>query len=103
MGTELKLNVSIDPIGDLSMDSYDFEIEFFTSKQRYKKRVFKKGGKGIKKEDSNNYICCLNTTDVGSGVLVCRIVAYLPDSDFDDGLRTEIVEFNTKIEIVSKV
>lgn len=102
LGTELKLNVNIEPMGTLTMDGYNFEVEFFTAQQRDKKKVFKKGDAGIKKVDSNNYICCLDTADVGVGALMCRTIAYLPDGDFEDGLRTEIVEFNTKIEIVSK-
>ena len=29
LGTQLKLNIHIDPLGSLHMDDYDFECKFF--------------------------------------------------------------------------
>lgn len=95
LGTELKLNIHIDPIGDMTMDEYDFDVELYCSTKKV--LSFKKPE--LKRSDSNNYIVTFDTKDVGLGELKCNIVAHIPDSDFADGLRTEVVKVCTGITI----
>ena len=98
LGTELKLNINIEPMNRITMDDYDFEVELICG-------TFNKSNKVIKKEqakrvDSNNYIVCFDTAEVGAGKLKCKVTAFLPDDDFEDGKRTEVVEIDTGIEII---
>lgn len=98
LGTELKLNVHIDPIDGVRMENYDFFCEFF---------VRKKNSVKITKDemlyvDDDNYIALLTSEHaeiLRRGDLQVRITAYLPDSDFDDGHRVEIVELWTGITL----
>jgi hypothetical protein len=104
LGTELKLKVGIEPMGDLHMSQYDFEIEAYCTD--------KSVVKASKKEDAltnlvaidgddDNYIALIDTSKIGVGKLKCRVVAYIPDTDFtDDGVRTEVVVMDTGITIV---
>lgn len=95
LGTELKLNIRIDPIGDMTMDDYDFDVELYCSTKRI--LSFKKPE--LKRLDSNNYIVTFDTKEIGSGELKCNIVAHIPDSDFVDGVRTEVVKMSTGLKI----
>lgn len=98
LGTELKLNVHIDPIDGVRMENYDFFCEFF---------VRRKNSVKITKEemlyvDDDNYIALLTSEHAETlrrGDLQVRITAYLPDSDFDDGHRVEIIELWTGITL----
>lgn len=101
LGTELKLNINIEPIGDMTMDDYDFEVEFIVVLFKSSSLVIKK--EKAKRVDSNNYIVCFNSADLGVGKVKCRVTAYLPDGDFSDGKRTEITEIYTGIEIVKSL
>jgi hypothetical protein len=101
LGTELKLNINIEPIGSMTMDDYDFEVEVICGSFKKSSIVIKK--ERAKKIDSNNYIICFSTTEVGAGKLMCRVTAYIPDGDFADGKRTEITEIDTGIEIVKSL
>ena len=101
LGTELKLNISIDRFGDVTMDDYDFDVELICG-------TFKKVSKVISKEDarrvdSDNYIICFDTAELGGGLLLLKVTAYVPDGDFRDGKRTEITEIDTGIEIVKSL
>lgn len=101
LGTELKLNISIDRFGETTMDDYNFDVELIGGS-------FKKTSKVINKEDairvdSDNYIICFDTTEIGVGLLKCKVTAYLPDGDFRDGKRTEITEIDTGIEIIKSL
>lgn len=99
IGTELKLNINIEPMGDVTMDDYDFEVEVYCSI----KRVLT-----IKKEDAirideNNYVILVDTALTGAGDLKCKVTAYIPDGDFGDALRTEVIGLNTGITIIKQI
>ena len=80
------------------MDDYEFEAEFFCGPTRLK---------ALKNEmikvDSNNYIVLLDTSKLGAGKLKCKVTARIPDSDFSDGLRTEVVVLDTGINIYTGI
>lgn len=95
LGTELKLNVNIPPIDEVYAMMYDFSVELFC--QPRKVVVVKKSD--MIEVDESNYIVRLDTTDVGVGELKARLTAHIPDEDFPDGLRTEIVSLRLNIEI----
>lgn len=96
LGTELKLNVNIDPIGSVSMSEYDFTIEVYCSP---KKNIAVTKEQAIKINE-HNYVVLVDTNIVGAGDLKCKITAHIPDSDFSDGIRTEVAFIDTKIKIV---
>lgn len=96
LGTELKLNINIEPIGNVTMDDYDFEVEIYCSS----KKVVDITKKEAIRVDSNNYIILIDTNVVGAGDLKCKVIAHIPDGDFEDGLRTEISIIDTGINIV---
>lgn len=101
LGTELKLNINIDSFGETTMDDYDFNVELIGGSFKKTSKVINK--EDAKRVDSDNYIICFDTTELGVGPLKCKITAYLPDGDFRDGKRTEITEIDTGIEIVNSI
>ena len=99
LGTELKLNVNIEPIGSVTMDEYDFEIEVYCSP----KRTISINKEEAIRVDANNYIVLVDTEVIGAGDLKCKVKAEIPDADFDDRRRTEIVAVETGIQIVKTI
>lgn len=99
LGTELKLNVHLEPLDGFHMSDYDFECEFFVLTNRTV--VIKKSQ--MKRLDDDNYYAILEKDDVlkiGRGTVQCMVTAYIPDNDFADGVRTERRLFvcqNTKV------
>lgn len=94
LGTQLKLNVNIEPIEEVSMSQYDWVIEAFCTPSNAV--VINKNN--AKRVDDNNYLIMIDTEKVGIGVLKCEVTAGLRDRDF--GTRTEVTVINTGIEIV---
>ena len=88
LGTEFKLNLHLDPIDGLHMSGYDFECALYV----YTNRKVAIPKSRMKKVDDDNYIVVVNSIDamrIGKGKINAEITAYIPDSDFDDGIRTE--------------
>ena len=96
IGTELKINVSLDPLEGMTMDDYDFTIEMYCSP---KKVVTVSKAEAIR-IDSSNYLVRVDSNITGAGDLKCKITAQIPDSDFDDSLRTEVALIDTNVTII---
>lgn len=99
IGTELKLNIHIEPIGETTMDDYDFEVEVYCSP---KKPIIIPKANSIR-IDSDNYVVLVDTNVVGAGDLKCKVTAQVPDGDFPDLLRTEVVCIDTGINIIKAI
>lgn len=99
LGTDIKINVHIEPIDGLSMSDYDFECTFYV---RPDKSITIPKSKMIK-VDNDNYIALINSEDayiVGKGKLTMEVTAYVTDQDFDDNVRTEKAKIWTGVTIV---
>ena len=95
LGTEIKLNISIPPLGDVTMDDYDFSLEVYCSQ----KRVVTISKKDLIRMDSENYVALIDTSELGAGDIKCKVIAYIPDWDFPDKTRTEISVYETDIQV----
>lgn len=99
-GTEIKISVSIDPIDNMHMADYDFEVALYVS-----------GGQQVKKTkqecikvDNDTYIVTLNTNALGkTGKLLLKVTANIPDNDFEDKLRTEVSCIDTDIMVLKEM
>ena len=99
LGTEFKLNVHLEPLDGLHMSDYDFEVALYVYTNR--KVVFQKSK--LKKVDDDNYLLMIETADalrIGRGRINAEITAYIPDSDFSDGLRTEKLVLCTDVTAI---
>lgn len=96
LGTEFKLSIKIDPIGDYSMDDYDFEVEAYCSP----KKTISCSKNQLIRIDKDSYIMLIDTEVLGAGTIKAKVTAWIPDGDFDDGLRTEVEIIDTGINII---
>lgn len=97
IGTELKLNLYFEPIGNTRMRDYEFKVEAYCTTPE---EGITLNEEDIKILDDDNCNILINTAAVGIGTLKIKITAYVPDLDFEDQERTEVVCVNTGIKIV---
>ena len=107
LGTEIKLNIHIDPIGEVTMADYNFTVKAYCSAKKYLtiKSSDEKLAIPVKGADGkiNDYIILIDTSEIGTGNLKCEITADIPDNDFKDGYRTEVSIKDAGIEIVKSI
>lgn len=87
IGTELKINVHIEPIGDLHMSDYDFSVRFYTKSGSPTISITKNE---MVKVDDDNYIAFVDTSGMTAGVVQMVVKALIDDADSADGYRTEV-------------
>ena len=95
VGTEFKIQVSIDPVDSIPMSGMEFTCMFYTSMD---KPYIVEKSQMIKVDDSN-YIALVDTAEMNAGSLRNRITVDIPDSDFSDGYRKEIKDVDTGIKL----
>lgn len=95
VGTELKLNVHVEPIGGIHLADCRFTCKFFTSAA--KPMVIAKDQ--MNQVDEDNFIAIIDSGKLGAGTIKMTITVEVPDSDFRDGYRTEIDTVCTGITI----
>ena len=93
-GSEKKEQIEIVGEGfDMVRDDFDIILRRGRNEKIFHKsdiieNVFIEDG-----EEKHEFILCYDTTDFGPGQLTCIVKAYVPDTDFPDGFRTEIDKF----------
>ena len=97
LGTELKINIHIDQLDNYKMKDIDFVCRFFIYADKYIELTKEE----MIHVDDDNYMACVDSSKLGVGEIKVRITAQIPDSDFDDGYRQEVVTATTGI-IISK-
>lgn len=99
LGTELKINVHVEPIDGYHMSDYDFECQFYV----YTNKSATISKADMIKVDDDNYLALITSElaqKIGRGAIRMRLTAHIPDFDFSDGLRTEIAEVCTGVVIM---
>lgn len=95
VGTEYKVLLRIEPVDGVHMADMEFECMFYTRIQD--PFVVKKSE--MIKVDADNYIALVNTEGMSAGTLRNRMTVDIPDRDFPDDYRREIVDMVTDIKI----
>lgn len=92
IGSEIKFALSLELPGGLTMDDVEFEVLFYTSSSQ----AVAISKSRMARQDNGSYSLILDTSLLGRGRLIkCQVKVDLPDSDADNGTRTEILFLDT--------
>lgn len=90
VGSKLKYAVTISSPGfDITRDDLTIDI-----RRGGKKIHFEKDDLIV--DENDQYYVCFDSAALGPGKVEAVITAFVPDDDFDDGIRTEVA----KVELV---
>lgn len=95
IGSELKINVNVKPIGNIHLSQCDFDCMFFITPSK----AVTLNKSELLRVDDDNYIARIDSNELGIGTIKMNINIRIPDSDFPDGYRTEIETVCTSITI----
>jgi hypothetical protein len=86
IGTEIKININVEPIDDIHLSECDFTATFYANSE--KSLVINK--EQMIKKDEDNYVALVDSEILGKGLVRLRLEVQIPDKDFPDGYRKEI-------------
>lgn len=86
VGTKLKFAISISSPGfDMTEDDFTVDIRRGAKTIHFDKE-------DLVVDENDQYYVCFDTAELGGGLIEAIITAFVPDDDFDDGIRTEVVK-----------
>lgn len=86
VGTKLKFAIAISSPGfDINEDDFTVDIRRGAKLIHFEKE-------DLVVDENNQYYVCFDTAELGGGIIEAIITAFVPDDDFDDGIRTEVVK-----------
>lgn len=99
LGTEATFLLTINKIGNYSAKDFGFDVELYTNP---KKKVRLNKYDCIPDTDGSDgkFYVMIDTSELGVGEITADIIPYIPDTRYDDGLRTEIVRIETGVTII---
>ena len=95
IGTEYKIVVRIEPVDGVHMEEMEFTCQFYT---RIDAPVIVEK-KDMIRVDADSYIALVNTEGMSAGTIRNRMTVDIPDRDFPDDYRREVVDLVTDIKI----
>lgn len=94
---DFSVAINAEPLSGLTMDEYDFDVEIY-SRTRTRSVKFKKSQ--LKRKGENSYVAPIGSAVIGAGIVNVRMIARIPDDDYDGGMREDVAEYKTDIECV---
>lgn len=84
--TKFKLNVWMDAIDGFHLSDVEFEVEVYTENSQ---KIIRFPKSDAIKIDDDNYKVMVDSSVCGAGRYWMTLIAYIPDTDFEDGIRIE--------------
>lgn len=94
LGTDLKYKLEITSPG-FSMADDDFDVYL----RRGSQIVHIPKNEAI--QDGDDWYICFNSEALGRGMVKAIIVAHVPDTDFEDGIRDEVMVIDNFLNLMS--
>lgn len=85
-GTELELELYLQPMGGLTSDDYDFVVEVYC----FPKRTVTYTKSELTRKDSDRWGFILDTAEIGVGPVNIKVTAQIPNAMCKDGYRKEV-------------
>lgn len=85
-GIRFKMNVSMSPIDDNTLENTEWDVEVFSQKTQQGVVIPKSEAT---REDANNYRIPIDSAKIGIGKYYYIHTVKIPDADFPDGYRIE--------------
>lgn len=97
-GTQAKIAFSAELPDELHMEDVDFTVQVTNVTRDTSSGVVQKSD--CIKTGADGYVVLVDTDTLGIGDYMLRVTFQIPDTDYDEGYRQEVVIINPKVHVV---
>ena len=90
---EDKIEIHLEPMGEVHLSDCDFFVDLYVYPNK-SVRLSKADTENVKYVDDDTYKICITTKEsikIGKGRVMMDFVIHIPDVDFADGYRTDVM------------
>ena len=99
LGSDVKIEFTAELQDDLTLSDLDFSGKVLNADMKDESVDFNKAD-CIELEGGENYVVMVDSDDLGIGTLMLKLTVMIPDTDYQSGIRKQVVNINPHIKIV---
>lgn len=97
IGSEFKILVDATLPDDLTMQEVNFTVTVYNEDAKDKQKLYAKTDCIL--TDEGDYVVLVDSEALGVGMYMVKVVFEIPDNDFPDGYRKEVIRINPNVKV----
>ena len=97
IGSQIKILIEASLPDDLQLFDVDFDVVVYNDDKKDKKKDYAK--KDCILTDEMDYVVLIDSDELGVGTYMVKLTVYIPDADFPDGKRKEVIRINPNVKV----
>ena len=97
IGSQIKILIAATLPDDLRLFDVDFDVVVYNDDKKDKKKDYAK--KDCILTDEMDYVVLIDSDELGVGTYMVKLTVYIPDADFPDGKRKEVIRINPNVKV----
>ena len=97
VGSQIKILIAATLPDNLSLFDVNFDVVVYNDDKKDKKKDYAK--KDCILTDEMDYVVLIDSDELGVGTYIVKLTVYIPDADFPDGKRKEVIRINPNVKV----
>ena len=97
IGSQIKILIAASLPDNLTLFDADFEVVVYNDDKKDQQKKYKKTECIL--TDDYNYVVLVDSDELGVGTYMVKLTVYIPDTDFPDGKRKEVIRINPNVKV----
>lgn len=97
VGSQIKILIAASLPDNLTLFDVDFDVVVYNDDKKDKQKKYKKTECIL--TDESDYVVLIDSDELGVGTYMVKLTIYIPDTDFPDGKRKEVIRINPNVKV----
>ena len=97
VGSQIKILIAAVLPDHLTLFGVDFDVVVYNDDKKDHQKKYKK--RECILTDESDYVVLIDSDELGVGTYMVKLTVYIPDTDFPDGKRKEVIRINPNVKV----
>ena len=97
IGSQIKILIAASLPNNLTLFDVDFDVVVYNDDKKDQQKKYKKTECIL--TDEGDYVVLVDSDELGVGTYMVKLTVYIPDTDFPDGRRKEVIRINPNVKV----
>lgn len=97
IGSQIKILIAATLPDNLTLFNVDFDVVVYNDDKKDQQKKYKKTECIL--TDEYDYVVLVDSDELGVGTYMVKLTVYIPDADFPDGKRKEVIRINPNVKV----
>ena len=97
IGSQIKILIAPSLPDNLTLFDVDFDVVVYNDDKKDQQKRYKKTECIL--TDDYDYVVLVDSDELGVGTYMVKLTVYIPDTDFPDGHRKEVIRINPNVKV----